>query len=426
MEKEILNVAIYCPYPLDKNGGVSDFVKQSIPYLEKEGCIITTIGPELSEGRFNPVDFSFGKKLVFKNEGSEAEVSRVFWDRGRSREILLEAKPDVINIQEPASSIFPAFALMEAAKWTPEPLAFVGTFHAQTRWRALKARAVLGAFKLLPYPRRREGKIRMWMARSIYHTAATNLDGKIAVSLATHLSWNKIFPGEYRIIPNGIDTGAFSSEGEEIDFLRQGKKLNIIFTGRHDERKGLEDLVLAYEIICQQECIKEGVKLVIVGSGQETEKIKSLVAEKNLPDVSFCDFFPRKDLPKLYRSANLFVSPSRYNEGFGRTLAEALSSGVPVVATKIPGFVEWLGDMPFAALSEPKDPEGLAKAIVAMLSYNKAKRKEMGLLGQRFIEDNYSLEKVAKKTVSYFRECLQKKKDKRQFNDGVEEALGIR
>lgn len=130
----------------------------------------------------------------------------------------------------------------------------------------------------------------------------------------------------------------------------------ILNVGTIEERK---NVLLAVKAL---ECLPKELKLVVVGRQTGyTEKVKAYVAAHRLADrVIFLNGVPTADLFAIYRQAEVFVYPSRY-EGFGIPIIEAIQSGLPVVACTGSCLEEAGG--PACQYVAPDDVEGMAKAI---------------------------------------------------------------
>jgi phosphatidyl-myo-inositol dimannoside synthase len=132
---------------------------------------------------------------------------------------------------------------------------------------------------------------------------------------------------ETTIIPNGVDVNAFRPGHSSTDH----GSLRILCVGRLIEHKGQHQLIKAVKRL-----VDEGidVTLDLVGTGDSLERYQSLTMQLDLTDhVHFLGYIPREDIADQYTSAHIFVLPS-YNEGMSLALLEAMSSGLPVLATK--------------------------------------------------------------------------------------------
>ncbi|MEK7538078.1 MAG: glycosyltransferase family 4 protein, partial [Patescibacteria group bacterium] len=88
------------------------------------------------------------------------------------------------------------------------------------------------------------------------------------------------------------------------------------------------------------------------------------------------------DLPRYYRSADVYCSPATGNESFGIVLLEAMASGVPVVASDIDGYRGVIEPGKEGLLVPPRSPRHLADAIIG-LANDPDRRRRMGEAGRR-------------------------------------------
>lgn len=379
-----LKILVCCPFPLDIPGGVTTFTNQFVHTLKQLGHNVYTVGPFV-KGNKNPVDFELGRpyKINIENSGSSFTLTA--------------------NFKKVGASSFMANALIQASFTLKKRPIFTCTYHSVSSKWTLKTWMVVDILKTVR-------TIKFWQffpvgfEKSVFYTLSDTIACRIAVSSGTAKAWNKIDPKEYFVVPNGIDINRFESSGKIIkEWKRDGKKI-ILFTGRHDKRKGLDDLVNAFAIAKKD---YQNVRLIIAGEGHETKKIKKLVFSKKIPDVDFYNFFSETELAKVYRTCDIFVSTSKYNESFGRTLAEALSCGTPVIATKIEGILEWLDNKPFARLADPENPQDLSEKLLELLKLSDKERKELGIQGRKYVKENFYIEKIAKQTLELWNKCLK-------------------
>jgi len=170
--------------------------------------------------------------------------------------------------------------------------------------------------------------------------------------------------GRVRIIGEGADPrfspGASPGEAERIRARYAGGRPYVLHLGTLEPRKGILDLVAAWERIAEPG--PDAPDLVLAGGeGWRTGPILARIARSPLAGrIHLPGRVPDEDLPALYRSAEVFVLASEA-EGFGLPVAEALRCGTPVVVTETPALLEVAGG---AALTAPvHDPAALATAI---------------------------------------------------------------
>ena len=103
---------------------------------------------------------------------------------------------------------------------------------------------------------------------------------------------------------------------------------------------------------------------------------------------------PHAELPGFYREADVLVVPS-LSEAFGKPAAEAMASGLPVVATRAGGIPEVVADGETGLLVAPNDPLAMAEAI-ARVARDPALRARLGAAGRRRAEERFSYDSIAR------------------------------
>ena len=143
-----------------------------------------------------------------------------------------------------------------------------------------------------------------FMVNGLYKKWFKKLNGRIAVSKPAANFINKHFPSTYDIIPNGIDLDHFSPNVAPLPEFQDGK-INLLFVGRLEKRKGLEYLLKAYALIKPDypDC-----RLIVVGPGNRTrKKYEKEVIEMGLKDVIFAGNVDYDILPRYYKTADIFL-----------------------------------------------------------------------------------------------------------------------
>jgi len=226
------------------------------------------------------------------------------------------------------------------------------------------------------------------------------ISGLIAVSEVARDSISKYFPGNYRIIPNGIDTTRFSPAVESMGYLDEFSP-KILFVGRFEPRKGLKYLLQAFPIILKE---FPSAKLIIVGAGVLERYYKIYIEEHIKRQVIFAGSVSPDDLPKYYASCDIFCSPATGQESFGIVLLEAMSSGKPIVASDNPGYKTVMQDGEEGVFSKTTDVQSLAKKVISLLK-DKKKMKRMGVKG-RAKALTYDWQIITKKVFDFYTEVL--------------------
>ena len=203
-------------------------------------------------------------------------------------------------------------------------------------------------------------------------------DAIVAVSAATRDELLKAFPrleGRVEVIPNGV-SDRFAPPGPGSDpraprSRHAGGRPYILYLGTLEPRKGIPDLVAAWEILVDRD--PEAPDLVLAGGhGWGLGEILSRIAASSHRDrIHLPGYVTDGEAVELLRHAELFVLPSEA-EGFGLPLAEAICCGTPSVASDLPVLREVAGG---AALHAPvHDPDGLARVMAGALEEETRRR----------------------------------------------------
>lgn len=139
----------------------------------------------------------------------------------------------------------------------------------------------------------------------------------------------------------------------------------ILFVGKLEENKGCESLIRALSIVIKN---IPDVKLTIVGSGLQENKLKSLSRSLNLDShINFTGSVPNKDVANYYLNSSIVVVPSTCMENSPIVIYEALSFGKPVIATNRGGNPDLIRNGYNGFLVNANNSEELADAVVKIL-----------------------------------------------------------
>jgi len=195
------------------------------------------------------------------------------------------------------------------------------------------------------------------------------LDGEIGVSKAVcnyliNRRPGKLNKSKIHLIYNGIDVKQFREKSQQplpksdLLLLNQSKH-NIGCVGRLTEQKGYPYIIEAMSELIQS---IPDAKLHIAGDGELKADLEKKVVDLNLEDhIKFLGL--KNNIAALMRHWDLFVLPSLW-EGFPTVIMESMLSGVPVIASNIPGTNELVVHQETGLLVPPKDSKALANCIV--------------------------------------------------------------
>ncbi|GEM_PF-1010942 len=218
-------------------------------------------------------------------------------------------------------------------------------------------------------------------------------------------------------IPRGVDTEMFQPrDGDEHLKSELGIKENdtvILYVGRLDLVKGVNYLIQAAKEILANHDNADSIKFLIVGGGSLQKQYEKL-ASPFLDNIIFLGF--RNDVPQLMNIAHISVLSS-LSEGAANVVMEASASGLPVVATAVGEVPQIVADGETGRLVKPKDADGLAKRIEAIIN-NPLLGKKMGEAGRRRMEQKYSWEIICEKLEKAYQEVIDRSKQPALHQNG--------
>ena len=349
----MLRIGIVSPYSLTVPGGVQQQVLGLARSLRAKGHEVRVLGP--CDG---PPPDAFvtplGNSLPTAVNGSIAPLAPDASAALRTIRALNDEAFDVVHVHEPLVPGPSLTALL--VKMAP----VVATFHSAGESAAYRTFS-------------RQLK---WVASRIDIRVAVSKD---AVELA-----QRYIGGEYEVLFNGIELGDYSTPSTSP------RENAIFFIGRHEERKGLSNLL---EALAQ---LPPDVRLWIASDGPQTAELKIRFGSD-----SRIEWLGRiSDSEKISRMgrASVFCAPSLHGESFGVVLLEAMAAGTPVVASNLDGYRNVATDDETALLVETGNVASLASALARVLvdpllatrltanGREHAQRFSMDALADRYIE----------------------------------------
>ncbi|QHW30859.1 glycosyltransferase family 4 protein [Paenibacillus rhizovicinus] len=235
-----------------------------------------------------------------------------------------------------------------------------------------------------------KGNRKYWMYRLLFKRAYKNADQIVAISECVKKSIKeglKYSDNKIVVIHNGINNARF-------ECVREEKKQNceIVYVGRIIKEKGLHVLINAIVYL-------KGLSnfhVSIVGSGPYMDEIAELVRSHELEGVVSIAG-PTRNVSEVFRNSDIFVHPAIWEEGFGITIVEALSSGLVCVVSNKGATKEIIDNEENGYIFKSGDSQQLSE-ILEYLIINKDS-KEMEIIRQNAITkaETFSLDKMVGK-----------------------------
>ena len=211
-----------------------------------------------------------------------------------------------------------------------------------------------------------------------------------------------------RIIHNGVDCEAFAPSENARVSVREELELPpatplIGAVGRYHPQKDYPTLLAA-----ARELVAENpeVHFLLAGRGldQNNRELCELVSAHRLGDNIHL-LGVRTDIPRIMSSLDVYTSSSAFGEAFPVVLLEAMSSGVPCIATDVGDSARIIGDS--GMVVEPRDPGSLALGLRKLLVLPPMDRLALGRLARTRILANYSWPQVSNQFFQYYTDLIE-------------------
>lgn len=246
----------------------------------------------------------------------------------------------------------------------------------------------------------RGGKMYQWLFRRHLE----KIHGLIPVSNRAREAFEAYVPGDYRIIPCGVDLTRFHPRVAPLPVRKPGSP-TILFLGRLDARKGIRVLIRAMPDVLAR---LPDARLLVAGTGPQAASSVRLAHELGVAGaIVFVGRVNREDTPRHYAGCDIYCAPTLGGETFGIVLLEAMATGKPIVTTDIPGYDETARADIDALLCRPGDPHALAAAIFR-IAQDRELRSRLTASGLRRAQE-YSWPSIARRTADYYYELMERR-----------------
>jgi phosphatidylinositol alpha-mannosyltransferase len=362
-----MKIGLVTPYVYPLPGGVNQHVRHLYENLRLRGHDVRILTSSHGLQRASQGDvIRIGKGFSVPSNGSVGTITISPRYVSQVGAVLDRERFDLLHFHEPFVPFLSLVVLRQSQSVN------VATFHA---YGGFSPAYELGSRLFASYPNR--------------------LHGRIAVSAAARHFIDRYFPGDYKVIPNGVDTTRFA---RAVPIARwQDGTPNILFVGRFEPRKGLLDLLRAYRILRRagQDC-----RLLVVGGGPQEREARRYVLTRRLGGVEFLGRVSDEERDALFKTADVYCSPATGRESFGIVLLEAMAAGTAIVCSDIHGYKGVARRDREALLVPPHQPEELAAALARVLA-DGALRAQMGASGMERAAE-FSWERVTAKVEDYY------------------------
>jgi glycosyltransferase involved in cell wall biosynthesis len=246
------------------------------------------------------------------------------------RRLLVQGRYDVVHAHLYASA---AAAAAAAPRNTP----LVLTEHTEGPWRSWRARAVS-----------------RWFYRRASHIVAASTAIRDVLVDAYHVP-----PARIEVLP-AIPVLPLRPHAPQP----RGERSAVVgFAGRLTPEKGADVFLRAASLVAR---VVPEARFVVIGDGRLRRELEALAGDLGLLEESVRFLGFRDDAADLIAGLDILAVPSR-SDGTPLVVGEAMTAGVPVVASRVGGLPDQVTHRRTGLLVDPEDPEGLATALVSLL-----------------------------------------------------------
>lgn len=336
-----MKIAIITPVYPPYRGGIGRVAELEVEWLKKQGHEVE----------------------VFSNENSLLKIGNAGW----APQLLAKYNDfDVVHLH------YPFFGAIEYMR-KPRAGRFIVTYHMDTIDSGFKG-ILFKLYTAIIMPRvlRLADRIMVSSFDYLKQSAAASL------FLKNH--------SKFYEVPFGVDEHKFYPDAQ-----KNNSKTRLLFVGGLDSAhyfKGLHVLLNALALMDTRD-----FELLIVGDGNLRKMYEETVERLNLKSVvTFLGAVSDEDLPKVYREADIFVFPSvDASEAFGLVVLEAMASGLPVIASNLPGVRTLVREGETGLLFTRGNVQELKQALLKLLE-DKNLREQFGRRARLVVNEQYSLE----------------------------------
>jgi phosphatidyl-myo-inositol alpha-mannosyltransferase len=363
-------------YP--RYGGVTEHVHSTMVELKRRGHDVTIITSRFRNGESTTTTGieRVGTNVMIPFNGAFVDFTVGLNLRNELKSVFRRHDFDILHTHCPISPSLPVIAIQSS------PCPQLATFHTTAP--------------------------RSWLQdlfQDYLRGVVDRLDARIAVSGTARATAEMYFPGEYHVIPNGVDIDRFHPTVAPFDEWRDPKHVNLLFVGRLDPRKGVPLLLQAMPEVVRQ--TNGRARLLIVGDSYLRAKYEASVPAALREHIHFLGHVPGRDLPRWYATGDVFVSPASGNESFGIVLVEAMAAGRAVIASDIPGYRSVVIPDVNGVVFPPGDVRALAQRMTELV--NDAERRATLAARGRTHALDFAWPRVTDRIESLYREVLNRR-----------------
>ena len=214
-------------------------------------------------------------------------------------------------------------------------------------------------------------------------------------------------PRQLEVLYNGVDVsrpGTMPSQARDIR-RRYGVPEDAVLVSQVSQlipEKGIDDLIQAAKLTLAH---NKNVHFLLVGDGPEYGRYRAMIGDLDLQSrVSLTGLIEDPIGEGLYAASDMVCQVSRWGEAFGFTIAEAMASGRPVIATRVGAIPELVRDGHSGFLVEVGDVNAMAERLL-LLARSPELRASMGVIGRQICEKQFDVVRQVASLIRMYGIC---------------------
>ena len=249
-------------------------------------------------------------------------------------------------------------------------------------------------------------------ARDIYTSTPEDIKRVVgdSVGLKTCTKYNALYlknivdePSKIKMVYHGVDCDFFSKGQEE-------EPIRLLSVARFVQKKGYPFI---FEALSMLQKVYPSFILTIIGHGKLEEECRTLIQSYHLEDKVVIIPYASKSIVRYYlKNSDIFINASviaddEDRDGIPNSIAEAMSMGVPVVATDVSGVPELVVHKETGYLAAQKDAKSLLEGLLFFI-YHPEERKDIGANGMDYVKKHFQSKMMFADCLSFYEEVLNK------------------
>lgn len=208
-----------------------------------------------------------------------------------------------------------------------------------------------------------------------------------------------------RVIPNFVDTDFMHPLPRNNRFSEKrglNNRFVVLFAGNVGLSQALDKILDAAALLSNY----QDILFLIVGNGASKPYLVEIAGRRKLENVIFLPFLPYEDVPEMYGSSDVCLVPLKQGlaeESVPSKIFSILGAAKPLIASVDTGSDTYrlVQEAECGLCIKPEDPQALAEAV-KLLYHNREMGIRMGSNGRKFVEENFSRQKIARRYEELF------------------------